>query len=196
MNKQYLYVYLDETKNMSLNEACFGGIVTTHRLSYIEKIYAQFLKEHNLWDKNKEVKSYDKHIEHSLDVFQNYIYRHSTDVLFFWVYVKNYKDHIDKYLQIIQHITKEIQKKYDQAIIIFADKVRLGEKKSLIKNYIYNTTWKRIEFYYENSKSNSGLQCADLFCGLLKKKFLYTFNQKDLIHQESLAFPLQEIFLK
>lgn len=196
MNHKYIYVYLDETKKLSTHEACFGGIVTFHRPIYLEKIYKKFLENNNINYTSYELKSYDKKNESLLENFCDFLINHDTNIHTFGMVVKNYSDHIDKYLQILEYLVKKISHQYPDSIVLIADKVNFWEKRNTIRQFIYNRTDQLIDFRYENSHSNYWLQFADLFCWLLRRKYIYTYDQKDYISDKALAFPIDEIFLE
>lgn len=193
---QHLNIYIDETKQMWLYKACFWGIITQHRPSYVLDAYRIFLKQY--WYNDNEFieyKSSDKRNIVLVEQLTQHSFFADKGIRFWGMYVENYKDNANVYLSLLSNIVSMLQSKQPAAYMkIYSDVVKLWIKKSTITNYVRNVAGIPVDFILENSKYSAWVQLSDLFCWALRRKYLYTHNVHDFIDESSLYTAIEYVY--
>ncbi|MDP2090340.1 MAG: DUF3800 domain-containing protein [Candidatus Gracilibacteria bacterium] len=199
-----MIIYLDESKRLSKGEIVFGGFITKHSVSYINKYIENKKVKYGFKDYSKELKSikssgklfYDRMIKDgNFDIISNNIIGVSINGY--------YTDNKDKYIEILSILIGKFYqglKNYNKDITIISDILAFGKDNGKVEKEIMNiinkryTLYKGYKFKFVNSKSYAGIQIADLIAYELRQVNMNKSKKfDDFILENTFNIDLSEI---
>ncbi|MDD3793290.1 MAG: DUF3800 domain-containing protein [Candidatus Gracilibacteria bacterium] len=199
-----MIIYLDESKRLSKGQIVFGGFITKHSVSYVNKFLENKKKEYGFKNIDLELKSveesgkifYDRMITDSrFDIISNNI---------LGISIKGYfADNKDKYIEILSILIGKIYngiKNYNKDITIISDRLEFGKNNGKVEKEIMDfinqkyPLYKGYKFKFVNSKSYAGIQIADLIAYELRQVNMNkSKNFDDFILENMFNIDLSEI---
>ena len=149
-----MIIYLDESKKINKwkkGQYIFWWLVTTYKSGKIDKIYHEFLEYS--WIKYKwELKSTDRFYKDKIYWFYDFLDEkwYMNNIEFCWIYIDEYKENWDNYIEMLSILTKFIIEKNKfnnnslSKINIMSDIIKLDKKENYI-NKILNLNLSKLK---------------------------------------------------